>query len=230
MDVGGSCGVPLWQGPLGARRKERQPNFMTDGKKSNNSDKPGIPNSRESLDTPANVALTTDQMITAMGIDARMADAVNPADVARQIADRILSAETVDDVFAFAEAGTKSGEDIIGRPILITELEWMRSGFTDGFGFYALITVIDGKGNTEQVSIGAGNACAQLFRLSRMDDKVTGKPALFVTPMTLFKRERATASGYYPLWFRPVSDPKDRMGFMSVIAQTVPADAFADSE
>lgn len=69
------------------------------------------------------------------------------ATAAVEIMNGILQAETLDEIFAAGEAGTKSGKDNAGRPFVLTDgcIEWKRSapGYvqTGGFPFYALARV-----------------------------------------------------------------------------------------
>ena len=111
-----------------------------------------------------------------------------PEEAQRAIIDRVLQAETVDDILA--ESTTNSAEDVIGIPHTITSVDYNRSRFTDGAPAYAYVT---GKSDDGELSytIGANTAIAQLIKLD----------AHLPVKVILKQKDTPTASGYYPMYY-----------------------------
>lgn len=71
--------------------------------------------------------------------------------------EQILSAETIDDIFAAQEAGAKAGKDFTNRPFLLKgeNLAFRRSRLKTGFPFYAVMTVTEiATGDEVQLTCG----------------------------------------------------------------------------
>jgi hypothetical protein len=91
------------------------------------------------------------------------------------IMDNILAAETEDDIFAAANAGTTSGKDYLDRPFLLPSenIDWKLSGAVfreqGNFPFYALFRAIDmGTGEEITVNCGGFSFVTTLWQLSAL--------------------------------------------------------------
>lgn len=94
-------------------------------------------------------------------------------EVAATVADKIMSARTIDDVLAAAEGGPGDLESLVGKTFrfLGGSLSWYEGSeqFREGgTGFYAVFTVRDLRGNDYTISTGATNVVFQLRKLESM--------------------------------------------------------------
>ena len=128
-----------------------------------------------------------DPLLAAIG---RIRDGIDrtPEDAQRAIIDRVLHAETVDDILA--ESVTNSAEQVVGIPHTIIGVEYNRSRFEDGGPAYAYVTAESDDGEMSY-TIGATTALAQLIKLD----------AHLPVKVVLKQKETATASGYYPMYY-----------------------------
>lgn len=124
-----------------------------------------------------------------------------------EIMNLIQEAETLDEIFAAANAGTLSGQDFTNRPFLLhsDQYEWKRSsaGFISegGFPYYALMRVRDLSDQKEKViSCGGYGFVATLDALSTKGPKDSEKSFLQICDeqggMPLVLRSKTTASGF----------------------------------
>lgn len=119
----------------------------------------------------------------------------DPDEAARAIVTRILSAETAEDVLKVA--GTLSAEDVLGQPMMIHDVRWMRSAFEEGVGAFGVLSITRGEdGVAEALTCGSRNVVAQVARLAQLD-------ALPIR-CKLVRTEKATTAGFYPLWLTTV--------------------------
>ena len=92
----------------------------------------------------------------------------DPEAVARAIAHDILTAPTIDEVFARREL--THARDVLGEPLVVLGVRWMQGDYNStGPGFYAVIEAASDDGEKVQVSCGARNVMAQLWRLHELD-------------------------------------------------------------
>lgn len=88
-------------------------------------------------------------------------------DIAANVADKILTAESVEDIVAAAETGPEDIADLvgvgfrfIGQTLVYSEsAEQFRDG---GTGYYAVFKCVDSRGNEHTISTGAVNVVFQL--------------------------------------------------------------------
>lgn len=120
---------------------------------------------------------------------------IDPAKAQKAIADRIMAAETLDDVFDMS--GSDASETILNRTFKLTETPQVhKSGFEKGPGAYMVITaVFDDTGEVKTFNCGGVNVMHQMAKLQEF-----GKLDL---TLKIIKAEKPTASGYYPLWLQP---------------------------
>ena len=111
-----------------------------------------------------------------------------PEDAQRAIIDRVLKAETVDEILA--ESTTSSAEDVIGIPHTIVSVDYNRSRYEDGAPAYAYVVAKTNDGDVSY-TVGATTAIAQLIKLD----------AHLPVKVILKQKESPTASGYYPMYY-----------------------------
>jgi hypothetical protein len=114
------------------------------------------------------------------------------ADMSKQIAYRILSAESEDAVLE--QAATVGARDILGQPFLIRNVRWLQSKYGEGGPtvFSILEVEMGTDGSRELVTCGGRNVMAQIFQLAKLGKLPSKTPVKF--------RENETASGYGALW------------------------------
>lgn len=130
-------------------------------------------------------------------LNARPEESSNPAEVQMDIMRRILSAKSLDEVFLTTQL--QSAEDYFGQAIIITDIRWGKSDFSDGPGVYAIVTGTESIfGNEVTLSCGGINVVAQLYMIRKFD----------ALPMAVefFPSPRPTKSGYKPLWVKARPD------------------------
>lgn len=121
-------------------------------------------------------------------------------EVTVDILDRILSAQTAEEVFA-GMGGLTAAKDIQGDPIEILSVDWRPSDYKGetAVGFYAVFEVRNLIEDEKQtVGCGSLNIMAQLFSLNRLG----ALPFAAVITQT----DKPTDSGYYPMFLRPMTD------------------------
>lgn len=122
-------------------------------------------------------------------------------EISLSIIDRILNAETEEDVFAAVGALVHSRDELVNVPIEVTDVRYNVSRFEGetSLGFYAVFDFVDLRNNVKKTgSVGSLNCMAQLYRLAKL-----GKlPA----ELKLSRTAAPTASGFYPLFFVPLSE------------------------
>ena len=112
-------------------------------------------------------------------------------DASRSIVARILASEDAETVLA--DSAATPAQEVLGRPLQVYGVRWLRSAYEEGPVVFALLDVADiESGERMTVSCGARNVMAQLLRL----DQLGALPVAVV----IRKADKATANGYYPLW------------------------------
>ena len=118
----------------------------------------------------------------------------DPEAVARAIAQDILTAPTIDEVFARREL--THARDVLGEPLTVLGVRWMQGDYdTAGPGFYAVMEAANHDGEKVQVSCGARNVMAQLWRLNEL--------GAFPIQVAIVESGRTTAAGYKPMILEP---------------------------
>lgn len=111
-----------------------------------------------------------------------------------EILARILRAESVDDVLA--PQAPVPLQQLIGFPIVVDGVRWMRSDFDEGPGMYALVDAVHrDTGEKFLGTCGGMNVLAQLFAMDRL--------GAFPVHVVVTRARKATANGYFPLWLEP---------------------------
>jgi hypothetical protein len=128
------------------------------------------------------------------GASAQVLD--DPEAVSRAIVHDILSAPTIDEVFRRREL--THARDVLGEPITVLDVRWMKGDYdTEGPGFYAVMDAASADGEKVQVSCGARNVMAQLWRLRELD--------AFPIQVAIVESGRTTAAGYKPMTLEPAN-------------------------
>lgn len=125
-----------------------------------------------------------------------MADQVNvtDSDAGQAIIERILAADTVDDVWANTEA--IHARDFLGRAMRLNGFTWQKSDYDDGPGAYAVLDAMDYQtGNKVVITCGARQVLAQLWKLRQL--------GVLPCDVSIQQTARPTDSGYFPLFLRP---------------------------
>jgi hypothetical protein len=117
-----------------------------------------------------------------------------PRSVSRAIVHDILTAPTIDEVFQRREL--THARDILDERLTILGVRWMQGDYdTAGAGFYAVIEAANDDGEKLQISCGARNVMAQLWRLAEL--------GAFPITVAIVESGRATAAGYKPMTLEP---------------------------
>lgn len=118
-------------------------------------------------------------------------------DVSMAIAERILRAESVDQLLA--PQGTTHARDIIGKPLVILDAHWLESTIEgDGPPVYAVLDcLVDGEPTA--VTCGARTVMIQVLK---------AKSAGWL-PMACMVEESSmrTKAGFFPMWLAAVGQP-----------------------
>lgn len=116
----------------------------------------------------------------------------NPEEVAREIAYRILGAETEDDIFD--QGGATSARDVLSVPLMIKNVRWQTSRYEEGGPkVFALLNATRADNGEELlITCGSRNVMAQLFRAGQLGLIPFEKPKKF--------QENMTAAGFGALW------------------------------
>jgi len=115
----------------------------------------------------------------------------DPAEIQRQMMERILESENVEDILG-RNAATHA-QDILDRPLILNEVRYMRSKFKDGLPVFAVLEVTDGEtGENHAVTCSAQNVMTQAAMLWKLGALPIG--------IVIRRAEEPTANGYYPLW------------------------------
>ena len=92
-------------------------------------------------------------------------------DIAANVVDKMLSADSIDDILAAGKDGPLKAEDMEHKPFVVKELTIFKSAeaFKEGFGVYYVVKCQDAVTLADKVfSVGATNVVAALFA---MDEK-----------------------------------------------------------
>jgi hypothetical protein len=121
-------------------------------------------------------------------------------DAAREIIARILEAEDFDAILS--SGSTTPAEDVLDVPFVLRDVRFQKSGVEgEGPPVYALIEAVDPEtGETLTITCGSRNVMAQALRLKQTGNLPTPKP------VRIFRVDRPSASGFYPMWLGAASD------------------------
>lgn len=115
----------------------------------------------------------------------------DPEEAALAIVERILKAETVEDVLTMA--GALGADDVLNRPFLLHGCKWIKSAYEQGAPVFAVIdATFEDTGERTVITCGGRNVLAQIVQL----DKLEALPR----KVKLVRTERPTSNGFYPLW------------------------------
>lgn len=127
-------------------------------------------------------------MVSMLEIEASLQDGNDSAEFVAELMDKMLTAETEEELFGMAEVGTIPGKDFVARPFRLKNdgIRWMRSRADlvaqGGFPYYALMDVEEIEtGQTVTLNCGAKTFVATLFRLQKLggfDQYENGRPLM----------------------------------------------------
>lgn len=128
-------------------------------------------------------------------------DAVDPFAVAADVGDKIMQAETIDDILAIPESGPGSLEELTGKMFRFIggSLRWARSAERyreGGTGVYAFFRCIDNKKNEYSITTGATNVVFQLRALEKKG-VFDGEGVIYDFDFTVKCREVSNGSLYW---------------------------------
>lgn len=107
-----------------------------------------------------------------------------------EIALRILTAETLEDVFA--AVGAQGLVDFLNTPIMVMGIRWGESSFENGLGVFLVVDALAAGDRRVTLTTGAATPMVQLVKAHALG-RLKG---LTVIPR---KAETPTKNGYYPL-------------------------------
>jgi hypothetical protein len=140
----------------------------------------------KSVETAAHpITAAVEKMVGAMNAD--------PNEQAKAIINRVLTAETIEEIFE--ESQIASADDVLDIPHFITSVEFQKSTFDNdgGMPLYAVVTGKGVDGATLFYHVGGGTALAQIVR------SYESLPLTFA--LKLKRKATPTAAGYYPLFY-----------------------------
>jgi hypothetical protein len=141
---------------------------------------------------PVGLATTdeTDSMVALIN-DAKSRAVEDPEAVAKAITNRILEAESVEDVLSPQEC--RHARELLDVPLRFFDLHFNQSDFEEGAGFYAIANCEDVEsGDRFAVACGGRNVMAQLLRLHQI--------GAFPIDLKFEQARRPTRQGFWPLW------------------------------
>lgn len=115
-------------------------------------------------------------------------------EIAAMVIDEIALADSIEAVFAANEKGPKDAEDFLEVSLGVLNVRFWRSAekFRKGtLGYYAVIDYVDFNGKTDQISVGAANIVASMYRMLELG-AITGDVK---TPLWVKIHGRDTANG-----------------------------------
>lgn len=122
----------------------------------------------------------------------------DPEEVQRAILNRILTATSLDEVLGRQQID--HARDVLGVPLRVLGVRWMRSDFEGSVGTYAVIDVVRGDtGEHTAVTCGAAGVMGQLYKVAQFK--------AFPVDVVLTESDRPTANGYRPMWLELVAPP-----------------------
>lgn len=139
--------------------------------------------------------VTTDDVAAALRGEGVYTVPIEDAEAAsRAIIDRVLSAETPEDVMEAANAQTTPAKDLIGVPLVLRGVRFMPSSIEgEGPSVFAVLDAVhadDGEAFT--ITTGARTVLAQVLKLDQLKAYPWG-------PVQFVEADTPTASGFYPM-------------------------------
>lgn len=135
-----------------------------------------------------------DAMLSGLEVRATV-DVVSRSDATKSIMGNILDAETLDDMFAQAEAGAQGLSDYVGKRVTILDRQWMKgsTAYEESLGYFAVVK-IDDAGKEKTVTCGGSSFMAQLWKISEVFDAL---------PLSVEVASKRTTSGFDVLYLKP---------------------------
>lgn len=125
---------------------------------------------------------------------------VDPALIARQIVEQIITAPDVE--AAFREAPVWHANEFIGREFILRGVRWLPSSFEGGPAVFAAASAVDTT--TGEVGILTTSAYKQMAKLY-----VLARDGGFPVKVLNTQSERPTAGGFWPMDFSLVAEPPE---------------------
>lgn len=132
----------------------------------------------------------------------------DPSEVSDNVSERILAAQSDEDVFAAAELGLQSGENMVGIPLAILDVQWGRSNFADQPGSAPVFAIVKSLTSDGEVTfgIGARSSLVQLFKWEQLEDWADRRQSDSEKGMVFAKVvSKDTNSGNRIFYFGPVT-------------------------
>lgn len=115
----------------------------------------------------------------------------DPAEVQRQMMERILESDNVDDILGRNIA--IHAQDVVDRGFTLTAVRYMKSKYKDGLPVFAVMDAafLD-DGSTGSITCSANNVATQAAMLWKLD--------ALPCNVVIRRADEPTTNGYYPLW------------------------------
>lgn len=117
-------------------------------------------------------------------------------DIASQVIDLIMNAESEDEIFAANASGPTDITDYLNVPLSFYQLSFFRSAEkfrANGLGFYVVMDALDDTGAEIKISTGAPNIVATMRKLESLGHINESKPYR----MKIASRETANGNLYF---------------------------------
>lgn len=136
-----------------------------------------------------------DKMVSGLEVRASV-DVVGRGEATKNIMGNILEAETLEEMFAQAEAGTQGLMDFVGKRVTLLGAQWMKgsTAYEDSLGYFALVKVEDVNDRESTVTCGGSSFMAQLWKITEEFDAL---------PLSVEVATKRTASGYDVIYLKP---------------------------
>ena len=124
------------------------------------------------------------------------------SDFIDEIAEKMLEASTLNDLYSAADAELEDCQSILGTPILVTAIKLRPSDFEDSYGFWCIVDCIDSNSIMHKIKVGGKTASLFLWRLLEL------KMLPHLTVL-IEKTSRNASNSYYV--FRPPTVPEQKL-------------------
>lgn len=136
----------------------------------------------------------SDQLIEFLSTGKAAVEAFDPQQAALAIVERILHAGSIEDVLKQQEA--IHARDVLGQVLHLLGYGVQESDFDGSAKFYMLLNCVSDDGEPYNVTCGAINVMAQVYKLGQLN--------AFPIDVRIVENAKPTKAGYKPMWLEAV--------------------------